>query len=205
MPTKWEVALGVIDSPVPGLNPYEQNELNKGDSLYEKFRGDLNWASGSMTYIRNPLSTKPGTDNLSWGAFMTNLVAIHDKPKTFVYISDHCPCIPGPNALQFHGCIVSPEVFATALPKGENEQHVVVIVGGDSGRFLEELSQQNLPGNFLMASSTAGDCLPLDQFDFSRGMVGTNNPEVAFDNEFNALLGMQTPSAFKDSSYVQLL
>jgi len=201
MPTKWEVALGVIDSPVPGLNPYEQNELNKGDDLFDRFTSDPNWPIETMTYIRNGLSTRPGTEIMSWGAFMANLNALSGKPKTFVYVSDHSPCIPGPNALQFHGCIVSPQVFGAALPQGPNEQHVVVLVGGDCGRFLEELSEMNIPGNFIMASSTTGECPLLDEFDIASGMVGTDDPETAFGKEFNRLLGKQTPTASMSDSY----
>jgi hypothetical protein len=154
--------------------------------------------------MRNDISIQPGNNVQSWGAFKTNLNAIIGKKRTFVYLSDHSPAIPGPNALEFHGSQISPEVFAASLPQGPNEQHVVVIVGGDSGRFVQELCEKKIPGNFIIGSSSPNQIPNIDEFNIAMGMENTDDPETAFNREFNRILHNQTPNACEDPKYIKL-
>lgn len=202
MPTKWDVVIGVIENPVSGLSPYERYEIEKADNLFDRFNSDPNWPINILSYTRNDISRHPGNNVQTWGAFKTNLNVLIGKKRTFVYVSDHSPAIPGPNALEFHGSQISPSIFASSLPQGPDEQHIVVIIGGDSGRFVQELCGIDLPGNFVIGSTSPGQIPLVDDLNLPLAMEGTDDPEVAFNKEFNRILQHQTPSACKDQNYV---
>lgn len=200
----WKVAIAVIEDYGEDLTPYEIYEIEKGDALFDLFTSDPNWAYELLSYTRNDYSRHPGSNSMSWGAFKNNLNSLIGHPKTFIYISDHIPMVPGPDAIQFHGSHIDPRILASSLPQGENEQHVLVLVGGDSGRLTETLCSLDLPGNLIISSTSPHEGPPMDKFDMARGMSSTNDPESAFTYELKKVLHNQTPFICISETYQKL-
>jgi len=155
-----------------------------------------------LTYIRNDISPIPGTNNMTWLNFSNELLNLAGHPQTFVYIDEHVPVIAGGGLNFLCGTIVPPAMLAPLLPQGNGEKHVVVIAGGNSGRYAQDLYTIGVPGNLIMGSASPSNYPCRDYFNYAIGMAVDHDPLNAFNFEKNRVRPYQNAVHFQHPTYV---